>query len=149
MSLQVMATTTHWFGLALYGTILTTFALAATARSRNRTQVLAAYQKWGAILGLSMGAIIFGGIGIHLLEYGLHWPPETDPDQHAILAKYGVFAVLWFSSFHLEIWTLEPLRQLPSGKENRPACARRATRQLQANAVLFHLVGLITLLHLR
>ena len=149
MTLQVMATTAHWIGLGIYGAILTTFALAATARSGSRQQVLMAYQKWGALLGLSMGAIIFGGIGIHLLEYGLHWPPEADPNQHAILAKYAVFALLWFSSFHLEIWTLEPLRRSPDGHGGLAISVRRATRQLQANAALFHVVGLITMLHLR
>ncbi len=144
--MHLLAATAHWAGLALYGLVLTGFALKALFQPVRRRETLLAFQGWGSFLGLSMGALIFGGVGLHLLQYGLHWPGPEQAYRGWLLAKYTVFAMLWLSSFHLEIWTLEPLRNPQPDAENRGRSIQRIARQLQLNAALFHLVGLLTLL---
>ena len=96
-------------------------------------------------MGLSMGALILGGLGAWYLQHGnaFEWPRETLKDQLS-LAKIGVFLVLWVSSFHLEIWSLEPIRKAQR-KGGEGCCPRglyrRVTTQLGFHAVLLVLVA--------
>jgi len=110
--------------------------------------VMRAWRYWGAILGVSMGSLILGGLGSYYLMSGaFSWPLDTLAQQ-LTAAKHAIFLVLWFSSFHLEIWTLEPLRKLdPDGPDAEAwrAAARRVSTQAGFNALLFVAVGLLAL----
>ena len=139
MTLQTAYLLLHILGLAVYGGAVVLFAvLLAIPARRSRVgkhQALNAYQVWGPFQGLAMGALIAGGIGLHLSTWGLHWPPAgTAP---GLLAKYGFFFLLWLSSFHLEIWTLEPIRRNAPEPASHVA---RVSRQVQANALLFGVI---------
>lgn len=148
MSLNLLASASHWIGLAIYGLILLAFGVDLALRRNRQDEALEKFRSLGPLLGLSMGALIFGGIGLHLIQYGLHWPNLGDAPGQRLVTKYGVFAVLWLSSFHLEIWTLEPLRQAKSSQEDPSPHIRAPARQVQVNAVLFLVVGALSLLHL-
>ena len=136
MTLQTVCLFLHTLGLAVYGGAVVLFAvLLAIPARRSRIgkhQLLTAYQAWGPFQGLAMGALIAGGIGVHLSSFGLHWPPEGAAP--GLVAKYGFFFLLWVSSFHLEIWTLEPIRRNAPEPASHVA---RVSRQVQANALLF------------
>lgn len=142
----------HWLGVTIYGGGLLGFAALMLASRLlepiDLRVVMRAWRYWGAILGLSMGGLILGGLGGYYLEHGAFtWPLDTAA-QRLIAAKHAVFLVLWFSSFHLEIWTLEPLRRLdPDGPDAAgwAAAARRVTAQATLNALLFLAVGLLAL----
>ncbi len=139
MTLQTACLLLHTLGLAVYGGAVVLFAvLLAIPARRSRIgkhQLLTAYQAWGPFQGLAMGALIAGGIGVHLFAWGLHWPPEGAAP--GLVAKYSVFFLLWVSSFHLEIWTLEPIRRNAPEPASHVA---RVSRQVQANALLFGIV---------
>jgi len=110
--------------------------------------VMRAWRYWGAILGVSMGSLILGGLGHYYLSNGaFSWPLET-AQQQLTAAKHGLFLLLWFSSFHLEIWTLEPLRKLdPDGPDAAAwqATAHKVTAQAGFNAALFVVIGFLAL----
>jgi hypothetical protein len=136
LTLQTACLFLHTLGFAVYGGAVVLFAilLAIPARQSRvgKHQLLEALQAWGPFQGLAMGALIAGGIGLHLSSFGLHWPPEGAAP--GLLAKYGFFFLLWVSSFHLEIWTLEPIRRNAPDPASHVA---RISRQVQANALLF------------
>ncbi len=142
----------HWLGVTVYGGGLLGFAAlmvsAHVLEAIDLRVVLRAWRYWGATLGLSMGGLILGGLGAYYLEHGaFSWPLDTAP-QRLTAAKHALFLPLWFSSFHLEIWTLEPLRRLdPDGPDAAAweAAARRVTAQASVNALLFIAVGLLAL----
>lgn len=138
----------HLAGAAVYGLSVLFFAvllsLAGTdevRRARHRR-----FLSWGPVLGLSMGALIAGGIGLYYQQHGAFvWGTETHEEQ-MVLLKHLSFLVLWVSHFHLEIWTQDPLRKL--SPENSPEDAsawertcRRVGWQLRFNAIAFLLIG--------
>jgi len=144
LTLQTACLLLHTLGLAVYGGAVVLFAvlLAIPARRSKigKQKLLKAFQAWGPLQGLAMGALIAGGIGLHLSTWGLHWPPPNAAG--GLLAKYGCFFLLWLSSFHLEIWTLEPIRQ----DAPEPALhVARVSRQVQANALLFVVILCLSL----
>lgn len=143
--LFTLSMTVHVLGTVLYGGLLICFALALSIPARfsgvGRHRLIGMYQRVGSVMGLSMGALIFGGIGLHWTQWGLHWPGGGVSGQ--LWIKYGVFFVLWVSSFHLEIWTLDPIRlEAPEPAKH----VVRFIRQLQVNAVLFLAVLTLSLL---
>jgi len=96
-----------------------------------------------------MGALFFSGALLHALTRGgFIWPMQTTAD--ALKAAADVtFLALWFSSFHLEIWTLDPCRKLDSGgeisdREAYEAAADKVTTQAWVNVTLFALVGVLS-----
>ncbi|MEE2751878.1 MAG: hypothetical protein VX519_10640 [Myxococcota bacterium] len=135
----------HLLGAVLYGGPLVCFAIALSIPARfsgvGRHQLIGMYQRFGSLMGLSMGALIFGGIGLHWAQWGLHWPGGGVSGQLGI--KYGVFFVLWVSSFHLEIWTIDPIRL---GAPEPAKHVVRFIRQLQVNSLLFLAVLALSLL---
>jgi uncharacterized membrane protein len=141
----------HWLGFTVYGGSLIAFALLMLAARLldpvEIEKVMRVWRYWGAGLGVSMGALIFGGLArYYQLNGGFSWPLDTTAQQ-LTAAKHAAFLLLWASSFHLEIWTLEPLRKLERAGDPGPwdAAAARVTRQATFNAVLFVVVGLLAL----
>jgi len=63
-----------------------------------------------------------------------------------MFAKYCVSALLWASSFHLQIWTLEALGKAPDEPGDLASAIQAITGQLGLNATLFHVLGLLSLL---
>jgi hypothetical protein len=90
-----------------------------------------------------MGAIFFGGLGLHYLQAGGFVFTESMNSSQLPL-KYGIFALLWLSSFHLEIWTLQGVRNLDPNSELQvteitpayTAAAGRVSNQLLVNTGL-------------
>ncbi len=151
MSLEWLFLALHWLGTTVYcGSVVGFAVLLALAPRLERLDPVATmdvYRSWGAILGLAMGGLIFGGLGAWFLQHGqsFTWPTGTEADQLS-LAKQGVFLLLWVSSFHLEIWTLDPIRKLQADGPVRDRSAwdrsyTRVTRQLMLNSVLILVVA--------
>ncbi len=150
MSLSWLFEALHWLGVTVYCGSVLSFALVLGLAMRvdrlDEVAVMNVYRAWGAILGLSMGALIFGGLGAWTLAHdGFSWPQETLGDQLSAI-KQGVFLVLWVSSFHLEIWTLDPIRKLQDGGAISDRAAwdrtfRRVVGQLTLNSVLILVIG--------
>jgi hypothetical protein len=141
----------HWLGTTIYcGSVLGFALLLGVAPRMERLDpvaVMDVYRAWGAILGLSMGALIFAGLAAWFLQHGnaFVWPLDTVSDQLAY-AKTAIFIGLWASSFHLEIWTLDPIRKLQSSGTiaDRDAWQRaygRVKSQLAFNSLLIVVIG--------
>ena len=150
MAIDIFFSALHWLGATIYGGSLIAFSLLLVIRhlivGEHSNDVMGIFRAWGPGLGLSMGALILGGAVTHFRIHGAFvWPTNTLPQQ-LIVAQHLVFLILWASSFHLEIWTLDPVRKLegstgiqdPANYER--ACAS-ATRQALFNAVLFLICG--------
>jgi len=138
----------HIFGVAIYGLSILFFVLLLwkTGTQAERRQRHQRFLNWGPVLGLSMGALIFGGLGLHYLNQGgFIWEIDTQEGQRTAL-KHGLFLILWISHFHLEIWTQEPLRKLDPEQKPEDAAAwtaacTRVSRQLRFNLALFLLLA--------
>lgn len=151
MTLSWLFEALHWLGTTVYCGSVLSFALVLSLAPRlervNEVAVMDVYRAWGAILGLSMGALIFGGLGAWFLQHGqtFTWPAASERDQLSI-AKHGVFLLLWTSSFHLEIWTLDPIRKLQASGAISDRAAwdetyGRVVGQLTVNTVLILIVA--------
>lgn len=150
MAIDLFFSALRWLGATLYGGSLLAFALLLAMRQlvvgAHSERLVRVYRAWGPGLGLSMGAMILGGAVMHYRTHsGFLWPAETLADQLTI-AQHVVFALLWVSSFHLEIWTMDPLRKLdgPDGISDRDAyedTVKKTTAQALVNSTLFLVVG--------
>jgi len=134
----------HLGGLAVYGLSLFYFSaqLGAGNKEEEGLQRVRRFLRWGPVLGLSMGALIAGGLGLFYQQNGAFvWDAATRSGQFELLKHLG-FLVLWVSHFHLEIWTQDPLRKLdgPTGPSDKTAwqvaCAR-VRLQLRLNTLAF------------
>lgn len=138
-----LAATVHGGGLIAFAILLTGRGLVHDGRSENVLRVMRA---WGPGHGISLGALIFlGAVQYFLATGGFSWP-LLEAGQRLTAAAHVVFLVYWASSFHLEIWTLEPSRKFDSGeaitdRNAYEACALRVTAQQWVNALLFVLTG--------
>ncbi len=152
MDIRLLLNIGFWLATTLYGGSLMAFALLLAARSRvadgQPQHVVRVWRAWGPGLGLSMGALILFGVSGYWLDHGAFvWPLDTTPQVLTAVA-HGLFLVLWASSFHLEIWTLDPTRKLDvDGQITDPAayeaCTGRVTRQAWLNAALFVAIGVL------
>jgi len=71
LTLHHLAALVHWPGMAIYGAVLSIFADKLLVQRKAQRDTLVAFLAWGSALGLAMGAWVFGGIGLHPLQYGL------------------------------------------------------------------------------
>jgi len=117
-------------------------ALYPRVTGRPHSEVAGVWRSAGPVLGISMGLWILGMVGGRYLEHGqVGWSWDSVEAQ-VDLARWALFAVLWASSFVLEIWTNEPLRTAvdDSGEVLDPAAFmagyRRVAAHLAVNAVL-------------
>lgn len=139
--------TIHLTGFGIYSSVVVFFTVYITfcrlSKSRTPLTAVRRYQWFGAILGLSMGAIVFGGAGLHYGAAGGFGFPDTLASSQ-LPTKYGIFAVLWVSSFHLEIWTLQGVRSIDPTSELQVSevsqdynqAASRVSNQLIFNSAL-------------
>ena len=148
--------TIHFAGLVIYSTLVFFFSayvgFCRFAKKHNTLIAIRRFRWFGAILGLSMGAIILGGIVLH---YGSTWglSGAYAVNMEFMTLKYVVFAILWVSNFQLEIWTLQGVRSLdPNCKltadELTPAyttAAKRVSNQLFFNSGLLVLLCFISM----
>ncbi len=137
----------HVAAAALYGVSLTVFTVLMCASVfggvGDLKTTMRRFQTWGPGLGLSMGALIFGGLGTYWFQNGsFSWPLDT-PEQQLVAAKHAIFLVLWLSAFHLEIWTLDPVRKISSGQieGDYDTAARKVTVQAAFNTALVWVVA--------
>lgn len=148
----------HFAGVTVYGGSLFAFAVLLLARHHlaplDTVAIVRAWRAWGAGLGLSMGALILAGLGLHYLDRGAFIWPTASAQDRLFAAKCLFFLVLWASSFYLEIWTLDPARKLdgPEGVRDLvayEACAGKVAAQAGANALLFLLIAALGVLSAR
>ena len=121
----------------IYVSVLVSFALLVGLTpllvGRTPLGVLNAYRAFGPVLGVSMGVWVFSALGSHYLGHaGLSWSWDTWPARLQTL-QWVAFLLLWASSFVLEIWTLEPLRQ---ADQNQDAPTGRAIQKVRNHLVL-------------
>lgn len=150
MAIDLFFSALHWLGATVYGGSLVAFSLLLAMRSlivgEHSEGVMRVFRAWGPGLGLSMGALILGGAVMHFRTHGgFVWPTDT-LSQQLTVAQHLVFLLLWASSFHLEIWTLDPVRKLSPehqvGDRNAyEAACSKATKQALFNATLFLVCG--------
>ena len=147
MASETLFSILHYPAVALYSLSILFFA-ANLSRNGDMTQKrrrVKNFLSWGPVLGLSMGALIAGGLGLHYLAMdGFHWSTQGSDNQRVVL-KHGIFLLLWISHFHLEIWTQEPLRKLETESSETPSpewarAHRNVRHQLLLNSGL--LLGL-------
>lgn len=112
--LELLALFVRELGFVVYGGSLlamTAIIIAAGAGHvpyLSKENAVRAYRAWGPGLGLSMGAMVLGGLLHHFLVNGaFSWPLDA-PTTPAWI----VFFVLWVSNLRLEVWTLDPIRKL-------------------------------------
>lgn len=144
LALQVLADlgTTVYAGTVLAFTALMLFR----ARVGPSERVVRVFRAWGPGQGLAMGALILGHAGLYYLQMGAFEWAARSPAEIAVIVQHVVFVVLWFSSFHLEIWTLEPTRKLDvdgaiTDRDAYEKAARKATVQLVLNSLLLLVCG--------
>lgn len=101
---------------ALYIGPMVGFAVLLTFRKHLNTltteDLIRCFQSYGAPFGLSFGTLIFLFVYIRWQQYGefnLYWSSTADQYQ-SLAIVIGV--IVWMSNLILEVWTLEPLRQL-------------------------------------
>lgn len=144
--------TLHFAGVAIYGLTAAGcwLAIGLAKDPIKKHRFVRMFLKAGPVLGLSLGALIFGGLGTHYLDFGgFIWSLET-PESQQIATKHLLFLVFWVSHFHLEIWTQEPLRTLER-TETKPdyeawtTATRPVWRQLSFNILLFAGLGAYSL----
>ncbi len=146
MTSEWLLLTLHHLGVVVYGGSVIAFAvllgLAPRLERLDERAVMGVFRAWGSGLGLSMGALIFGGLGAWYLQHGgLTWDAGTESDLISLF-KLGFFVVLWASSFVLEIWTLDPIRK-PSSADSEAwrRAYGRVVSQLSINALLVVVIG--------
>ena len=137
----------------VYGGALAAFALLLLFRARIphvRTEdIVRTYRAFGGALGVSLGIFVGTELFRHVTgsnagvplpgAMALHW--ET-ANEAMYSSKLLLLFVAWVSYIHLEVWTLEPARQLdPAGQISRPDAYAETTiriaRQLSFNAICF------------
>lgn len=151
MTTQVFKTI-HITGIGVYSAVVVLFAFyVAICRFREGSNTLIAlrrFRSFGIVIGLSMGAIFFGGVGLQYAPDGVFI--FQVPEFSGLMSlKYLVFLVLWISSFHLEIWTLQGIRSIDPDLNLLPseigqdyvAASNRVSNQLICNTgLLFALI---------
>ena len=99
-----------------------------------------------------MGAIFLGGVGLHFGATG-DFHGSSSAGSELVTLKYAVFALLWVSSFQLEIWTLQGVRSIDPNCELQESAitpeytsaAERVSNQLFFNTALLILLGFISI----
>ena len=152
MSQYQLFQTLHFTGVAIYGLTAISCWLALTAAKSLEANHhrMGRFLALGPVLGLSLGALILGGLGLHYHQAGgFHWSFDT-PEAQQTAIKHLVFLVFWISHFHLEIWTQEPLRKLQR-EESEPQlqawkdASKPVWRQLSVNVLLFAVLAALSL----
>ncbi|MEC7241851.1 MAG: hypothetical protein VXW32_11515 [Myxococcota bacterium] len=142
----------HVGGAIIYGlTAIGCWLAIATARSlEDNHRRVERFLALGPVLGLSLGALILGGLGLHYhIAGGFNWSFAT-PETQRTATTHLLFLVFWISHFHLEIWTIEPLRKLQREEDqphlgNWKTATRPVFRQLSANVLLFAALAALSL----
>lgn len=147
--LGTIASAVHGAGLLVFSILL--------AFRRNLTYVptevlIRIYRGFGPVSGVSMGLWILSLLyryplianpqATFPLNYMLRWGGLID---NLTLVRAVAFGILWINYTRLEVWVLEPCRQLDqAGTITDPAryeqTVTRVTRNLICNALLFLIV---------
>lgn len=138
---QWLAQALHDVGMLLYAGPMVAFAVLIGRSTRlpalQPWDVVRTFRAWGAGLGLAMGAWVTGLLARHWLQRGAFtWALDTPADQ-LLLASHVVFFVAWVWNVRVEVWSLEPLRQLDrGGAVSDPAAYSTAARKLARDLAL-------------
>lgn len=150
MDIEFLASLLHWLGVLFYGGPLLLFAVlmpvAAHVAAGDPRQVDRVYRLAGPISGLGLGVLILGGLTrLYLRNGGFTWPHATAADRW-MLAKHGVFFVLWVNYTILEVWTLEPLRRLDGSTSTDDEMAYGVARRKVSTHLVFNAALLLVVL---
>ncbi len=109
-------------------------------------QLVRRFQQLGPIMGIALGACIFGsllGVWMDRGEFELGLANQRDRLDTAIAISF--FAV-WVSNIKLEIWTLDPVRKsdpAPSGSPSDMAAYKTAVAAFRRHIIL-HALGVLS-----
>ena len=148
-----LAQIVQYAGFLLYSVPIFWSALSILrAPSQEATlQKLRTFRRLGPLLGLSLGACIFGtlaGIWLDHSEFSLRWSSQVEQTESAM---YVAFFAVWVSNIKLEIWTLDPLRKLDPDSTRIPTLEGRLQTAIHAarKHISLHALGLLTVVILR
>lgn len=136
-----LAQALHDLGMLLYAGPMVAFTVLISWVGRlphlQPWDVVRTFRAWGAGLGLAMGAWVTGLLARHWLERGAFtWGLQT-PEDRILLAGHLVFLLAWIWNVRVEVWSLEPLRQLDrQGRIDDPQAYHLATRSLARDMLL-------------
>lgn len=113
------------------------------------------YRAWGAVSGVSLGLWILSSVGRFpsVMRPGFDFPQSYALSwgswvENLTTLRVVAFGILWVSYTILEVWTLEPCRQLD--KDGRitdrvayEGTVRKVGMQLSLNSTLFLVVQLL------
>ena len=88
-----------YFGIVVATAVLCVF-------SSDKAKVIAIFQQFGVILGVSFGSTVLFSMLLRWIEVGHFYPSYS---QDTMIFTVGV--MLWLSNMILEIWTLDPIRK--------------------------------------
>ena len=140
-------------GFLLYAVpiLWSTLAVKRSRTDENTLNALRRFRRFGPLLGLSLGACIFGMLSGIWLDHGAYEANWSTASGRGESAMHLAFFFVWISNIKLEIWTLEPLRKLdplpfqaPPPDQDYGDAIRHVRRHL-----MLHSVGLISVLALR
>lgn len=132
---QWLAQALHDAGMLLYAGPMVAFAVligrSAHLPALQPWDVVRTFRAWGAGLGLAMGAWVTGLLARHWLQRGAFTWAWDSPEEQLLLASHLVFLAAWIWNVRVEVWSLEPLRQLDrGGAVADPVAYGAATRAL-------------------
>ena len=143
----------QYTGFLLYAVSMFWCAFAVLRASTEEASLvrLRRFRSIGPLLGLSLGACIFGtlvGIWMDYGEFTLRW---TTPIERTESAMYMTFFAVWVSNIKLEIWTLDPLRKLDPDPVVIPPIKPPLSTAIQTTRrhIALHTVGILAVVILR
>ncbi len=114
--LAPLANALHAVGMVLYAGPMVAFSVLVALRRRlphmQPWDVIRTYRAFGAGLGLSMGAWVFGLLLGYYIDHGAFAWSFDSPAARWTSARFLVFLALWAWNLRVEVWSLEPLRKL-------------------------------------
>jgi len=134
-------------GFALYAApILAMTAWLSMGLDKSLAAGLRRFLTLGPVLGLALGACIFGALGGIWLEQGeFTWSLGTDQGQVTAM-QHAVFFLVWISNIKLEIWTLDGART--AIKNQAPSDALHEAASTLRRHLWIHSVGLLAIIGL-
>lgn len=146
-------------GASVHGGGLLVWAILLNFRGNLRwvptEMLIRVYRGWGPVSGVALGIWILGALWRYPLIahpglgfpdcYKLGWGTLV---ENLTTIRAVAFGLMWVNYTRLEVWILEPCRQLDKDGEivDRPKyeeTVKRVSRQLALNALLFLLVAVL------
>jgi hypothetical protein len=153
--MELLATILRDLGFLFYGGPMVALAILIRVQgsihqipSSSLTRV---FRAWGPGFGIALGSTVLGALLLRFIETGtFHWSVSS-PFAVLDTLTWVLFLIMWISNIKLEIWTLEPLRQLDQegrigDKAAYEAAFLKLGRHLSVHGILVISVALLTVI---